>query len=92
LRIDHLLNFNWKFLVPLSLVNLLVVAFVWKIVPGTEQINRATDALVPTIILLVVNVVMVLGVGAVLADWGRRDRARIEARLGPVHEHSSAGD
>jgi NADH-quinone oxidoreductase subunit H len=80
LRIDHLLNFNWKFLVPLSLANLLVVAFVWKIIPGTDAINSATDALLPTLVLLVVNVVMVLGVGALLRDWGRRDRARIEAR------------
>jgi NADH-quinone oxidoreductase subunit H len=80
LRIDHLLNFNWKFLVPLSLANLLLVAFVWKIIPGTDEINSATDALLPTIVLLIVNVAMVLAVGALLRDWGRRDRARIEAR------------
>jgi NADH-quinone oxidoreductase subunit H len=90
LRIDHLLNFNWKFLVPLSLVNLLVVAFVWKIIPNTDTINSAVDALVPTIILLLVNVAMIAGVGAVLRDWGRRDRARIEARRGSVQE--PAGD
>jgi formate hydrogenlyase subunit 4 len=86
LRIDHLLNFNWKFLVPLSLVNLLVVAFVWKLIPGTDTINSAVDALVPTIILLLVNVAMFAGVGAVLRDWGRRDRARIEERRGTVRE------
>jgi NADH-quinone oxidoreductase subunit H len=90
LRIDHLLNFNWKFLVPLSLVNLLVVAFVWKLIPGTDTINSAVDALVPTIILLLVNVAMFAGVGAVLRDWGRRDRARIEERRGTVRE--PAGD
>jgi hypothetical protein len=81
LRIDHLLDFNWKFLVPLSLVNLLVVAFVWKAIPGTDEIDTAMDALVPTLILLVVNLAMLAGVGAVLADLGRRDRARVEARL-----------
>jgi NADH-quinone oxidoreductase subunit H len=90
LRIDHLLNFNWKFLVPLSLVNLLVVAFVWKIIPNTDSINSAADAIVPTIVLLAVNIVMILGVGAVLRDWGRRDRAHIEARRGSVQE--PAGD
>ena len=71
LRIDHLLNFNWKFLVPLSLVNLLVVAFVWKIIPDTDTINSAADALVPTLVLLIVNVGMIAG---------RRGAA---ARLGP---------
>ncbi len=80
LRIDHLLNFNWKFLVPLSLINLLVVAFVWKIVPDTDSINSAADALVPTLVLLIVNIGMIAGVGALLRDWGRRDRAHIQAR------------
>ena len=83
LRIDHLLNFNWKFLVPLSLVNLMVVAFVWKIVPDTDSINSFADALVPTLALLVVNIAMFAGIGAVLRNVGRRDQARIDARLYP---------
>jgi len=36
-RIDQLLDFGWKFLTPLALVNLLVVAFVVKLFqPGTS--------------------------------------------------------
>ncbi len=36
-RIDHLLDFSWKFLTPLALLNLLVVAFVLKLFqPGTS--------------------------------------------------------
>jgi hypothetical protein len=31
LRIDQMMNFNWKFLVPVSLVNFLAVAFVMKV-------------------------------------------------------------
>lgn len=31
IRIDHMMSLNWKFLVPLSLVNLLVVAFIAKL-------------------------------------------------------------
>jgi NADH-quinone oxidoreductase subunit H len=81
LRIDHLLNFNWKFLVPLSLANLMVVAFVWKIIPDTDTITSAADALIPTLALLVANVAMFAAVGTLLAGWGRRDRARIEARV-----------
>jgi len=90
LRIDQLLDFNWKFMVPLSLINVLVVAFVWKIVPGTDSINSFREALGPTLALLAANVAMIAGVGAVLRSWGRRDRARIEARLGPV-EPSAVG-
>jgi NADH-quinone oxidoreductase subunit H len=94
LRIDQLLDFNWKFLVPASLINLLVVAFVWKVIPGTDTINSFREALVPTVILLLVNIAMILGVAEVLRGWGRRDQARIMARKaavgGPVVEEQGA--
>ncbi len=95
LRIDHLLDFNWKFLVPLSLVNLLVVAFVWKIVPNTDQIHSFGDALVPTLALLVANIAMIAVVLALLADRGRREREHVLARKAgtdlPVAETQPAG-
>lgn len=91
LRIDQLLDFNWKFLVPLSLVNLLVIAFVWKILPDTDQIDSFGDALVPTLVLLVVNIAMFAGVGAILRERGRRERQRVEARL-TAAESAAAGD
>ncbi|MBP8972317.1 MAG: NADH-quinone oxidoreductase subunit NuoH [Anaerolineae bacterium] len=95
-RIDHLLDFNWKFLVPVGLMNLLVVAFVWKLIPGTDEINSFGDAVVPTLALLLVNVAMVLVIGALLADRGRRERARIEARVAgadlPLETVAGAGD
>lgn len=95
-RIDHLLDFNWKFLVPVGLVNLLVVAFVWKLIPGTNAINSTGDALVPTLALLLVNVAMILVIGALLAERGRRERARIQARVAgtdlPAGAIAGAGD
>jgi len=91
LRIDQLLDFNWKFLVPLSLVNLLVIAFVWKILPDTDQIDSFGDALVPTLVLLVVNIALIAGVGAILRERGRRERQRVEARLAAA-ESAAAGD
>ncbi len=95
-RIDHLLDFNWKFLVPVGLVNLLVVAFVWKVIPDTDQINSFGDAVVPTLALLLVNVAMFLVIGALLADRGRRERARIQARVAgtdlPAESVAGAGD
>lgn len=33
-RIDHVMAFNWKFLVPVSIVHLVVVAFAWKATEG----------------------------------------------------------
>ena len=95
-RIDHLLDFNWKFLVPVGLANLLVVAFVWKVIPDTDQINSFGDAVVPTLALLLVNVAMFLVIGALLADRGRRERARIQARVAgtdlPAESVAGAGD
>lgn len=35
-RIDHMMAFNWKFLVPLSIVQLLVAAFIWKLMPEPD--------------------------------------------------------
>jgi NADH-quinone oxidoreductase subunit H len=95
LRIDHLLDFNWKFLVPASLANLLVVAFVWKIIPGTDDIHSFGDALGPTIVMLLVNIAMILVIGALLRERGLRERARIAARVAgtdlPASETARAG-
>mgnify|MGYP005836054191 FL=1 len=95
-RIDHLLDFNWKFLVPVGLINLLVVAFVWKLIPGTDAISGASEALMPTLALLLVNVAMILVIGALLAERGRRERARIQARVAgtdlPAEAIAGAGD
>ena len=95
-RIDHLLNFNWKFLVPLSLINLLVVAFLWKLMPDTDRIESFADALGPTLVLLLANVVMFAGVAWWLREWARRDRERIEARrvvvAEPAEVTAGAGD
>ncbi|MHA2299049.1 MAG: complex I subunit 1/NuoH family protein [Candidatus Hodarchaeales archaeon] len=48
IRIDQLLNFSWKFLVPLSVVNLLLAAFI------------ATDQLVGYILTLVVLAILIV--------------------------------
>ncbi|HVO69210.1 MAG TPA: complex I subunit 1 family protein, partial [Aggregatilineaceae bacterium] len=95
LRIDHMLDFNWKFLVPVSLANLLLVAFVWKIIPHTDRIHNFSDALGPTIVMLLVNIAMILVIGALLRERGQRERARIAARVAgtdlPASETARAG-
>lgn len=88
-RIDQLLNFGWKFLVPLSLVNLLVVAFFWKLIPDTRYIDSFGDAFVPSLILFLVNVVMIAGVLMILREQGKRERMRLEMRRS---QPAGAGD
>ncbi|MBN1203121.1 MAG: NADH-quinone oxidoreductase subunit NuoH [Anaerolineae bacterium] len=83
-RIDQILEFNWKFLVPLSLANLLVVALLWKIVPDTDQIASVNDALLPTLVLLTANILLIVVTSLILRERGRRERAHIAALYGPV--------
>jgi len=95
IRVDQVLNLGWKFLVPLSLINLIVVAFVWKILPGTDAIDSLRDALLPSLVLFVVNIIMILGVGMLLREQGRRERLRLEARrraLEPVVNPAAVDD
>jgi NADH-quinone oxidoreductase subunit H len=72
IRIDHLLNLAWKFLVPLGLVNLMVVGLVDKLI---------TDGLVQGIALLVANIVVAIGVIGVLTFAGRKTRSRRLQRI-----------
>ncbi len=74
LRIDQLLAFNWKFMVPLSLVNIVVVAILAKLLQEAEA-NTGTQ----TIVLLAANLVMIAGVYGILGLVGRRARQREEA-------------
>jgi NADH-quinone oxidoreductase subunit H len=68
LRIDQMLGFTWKFLVPVALVNICVVALVDKAVPlGAHAWVRAG-------MLLGANVLLALVVLGVLAAAGRRAR------------------
>ena len=65
-RIDQLMAFNWKFLVPLSIVNLLMVALLLKII---QEVGLAPDNpsdfienIPQTIILLLANIALFLAV------------------------------
>ncbi|MEN8097734.1 MAG: NADH-quinone oxidoreductase subunit NuoH [Chloroflexota bacterium] len=70
IRIDHLLDLNWKFLVPLSLVNLIVMMFVIKLVG---------DSVAKTSVLLISNVLMFVGTFMILGEVGRQARQREES-------------
>jgi len=78
LRIDQLMDFNWKFLVPLSVVNLLVVAFVWKVAPTPAEATLAEE-LPRALLVLAANGALVMATIFILRNYARDERARVEA-------------
>ncbi|MGC9523301.1 MAG: NADH-quinone oxidoreductase subunit NuoH [Anaerolineae bacterium] len=70
LRIDQVLAFNWKFLVPLGLVVLLVVALADKLLMNASP----TQSWVHTLGLMATNVLLGLGLVGFLSWFDRRRR------------------
>jgi NADH-quinone oxidoreductase subunit H len=67
-RVDQILGFNWKFLVPLSLVLILTVAIVDKLIPaGTPELARMAIHLASNVLLAYVTLEL-------LRWYGRRVR------------------
>lgn len=81
MRIDQLLKFNWKFLVPFVLILLLATALLDKFIPETMgDWGRAG-------IHLLMNLVLVAGTLQILSSNARRQRAAQEAgRMGAPAE------
>ena len=80
LRIDQIMAFNWKFLVPLSIANLIVVSFVLKALQELalaprDLLSASFGELLPTtIILLLFNGAMILYLLGILRKRGREAR------------------
>ncbi len=70
IRIDHMLDFNWKFLTPLILVMVLVTAVLDKLLgePGT---------LLYTLGMLIANLLVVWITLTLLRTYARRERKRV---------------
>jgi NADH-quinone oxidoreductase subunit H len=85
LRIDQLMSFNWTVLVPLSIVNLLVMAFLLKVVQELGIAPAAADArsfaanLPQTLVFFLGNVAVFAGLMAIVRNQGRRERLAEEA-------------
>jgi NADH-quinone oxidoreductase subunit H len=73
IRIDHMLSFNWKFLVPISLVNLVVMSLTAKL---TDGLTGSSMLFSRGAILLGVNLLMVVGTFYILSAVGRREHQK----------------
>lgn len=86
-RVDHILSLNWKILVPISLVLVLVVAVLEKLIPtGTNELVRAG-------LLLASNVLIAFVALEIVRRSARRQRAQemgLEAVDSSVHEVAEA--
>jgi NADH-quinone oxidoreductase subunit H len=69
-RIDQMLGFNWKFLTPLALLLLIVVAILDKLLVGISQVGFV-------LVMLGANLVIILGTLFFLRIYGRLERKRI---------------
>ncbi|MCY3798185.1 MAG: NADH-quinone oxidoreductase subunit NuoH [Chloroflexi bacterium] len=80
LRIDQIMAFNWKFLVPLSIANLIAVSFALKLLQELgwaprDLLSASFGELLPTtVILLIINGAMILYLLGVLRERGREAR------------------
>jgi len=82
-RIDQVMNFNWKFMVPLSIVLVLVQAFLLRVITSLGLApNEAGDfvsSLPQTLILLLGNLAIIAVVLNMIRNRGRQQRLADEA-------------
>lgn len=81
LRIDQVMAFNWKFLVWVSIINVLITSLLVKIMQELNLAPRVLDAntsiasvLPMTLVLLLANVGLMLGVMSLISGRGRAAR------------------
>ncbi len=95
-RIDQLMAFNWKFLVPISIINLLVTALLLYVVralgltPAPEQATDFLANLPQTLVLFVGNLAVIGIVVTMIRNWGRQQRLADEARFVTNEEEPAA--
>jgi NADH-quinone oxidoreductase subunit H len=77
IRIDHMLAFNWKFLVPLSLVVLMVTALL-------NTLLRGTSAWVMGLSMFLSNVLIAWITIEILRGRSRAERGKVEGPAQPV--------
>lgn len=69
LRVDQLMNFAWKTLVPLALANLMITALLAKLVPAQSLVGAAA--------FLGVNVLVIAGIAVARYPRWKRDKREV---------------
>jgi NADH-quinone oxidoreductase subunit H len=91
LRIDQVMGFNWKFLVPLSIIVVLVQAFLLRVVSSLgltpEPAGEFIASIPQTIVLLLGNVVIGLVVLNMIRNRGRQQRLADEGEGAHTSDH-----
>lgn len=83
-RIDQLMNFNWKFLVPVSIANLVMMAFLLKLVqafglsPAPDRVNDFIANIPQAVILLAGNIALGFVILNYVRNQGRRERLAMQ--------------
>ncbi len=85
-RIDQMHNLNWKFLVPMSIVNLVLVMLALKLFPTTPAAQMAGGGILVSpgaqaVILMVINLTVLIVSLSLAGQAARRMRAQEEALL-----------
>jgi NADH-quinone oxidoreductase subunit H len=70
LRIDHMLNFNWKFLTPLALVTMMTTAIMDKVLGQSGTVVYALG-------MLAANLVIILVTWYIIHNYVRLERQRV---------------
>ena len=98
LRIDQIMAFNWKFLVPLSIVNLILLSAALKIMQELGWAPRDmigasfVDVLPATVIIGLINLALVAYLLGVLRERGRETRRATQAPQSEFSQAGAAGD
>jgi NADH-quinone oxidoreductase subunit H len=88
-RVDQLLNLNWKFLVPVTLVLILVVAIVDKVLPAnTPLLLRAAVHFVANMVLLIGSLEIVRRYARARREEQERGRIQPPPRQRPETGHA----
>ena len=80
-RIDQMLAFNWKFLVPLSLVNVIAVAVANRLLVDRLGWSSTSNAWAWGLTLFAVNLVMMAIALGIMGRAGRQQRMREEEKM-----------
>jgi len=70
IRIDHMLNLNWKFLTPLALASMMVTAVM-------DKVLNQSGAVVYALGMLAANIVIVWVTLYLLNTYARKERQRV---------------